>query len=385
MRLAKANPALFDLGWKILSFPNEAYLRSRLALGDKGQTGKIQSVNLEVTVRCNLRCSFCWWWGEKGIAYDLAKNKDPMLSKELSKQEILNIVDQLADTHKNSFYLSGGEPFIRDDMVDIIEYMTGKGLSVATNNNGTMLTEEKMQRLSKMQRLTINFSIDGPREVHDKIRGAGNFDKTIGNIKRLVELRGDSMFPAIKTNTTFSPWIVGRMDEIIRYLHDDVGVDATRLTHLWFTDREHAESHKAALKAIFGTNETGVDSHIMGPHDPSYIKALADEIAQIEKTSYSKPVFIHPRMNHEQITKYYTDLNFSKRRSCVVAWDSLMIKASGDVMFCPDEWMNDFKLGNVRDAKIDDMWKGEKAQQFRKALYKNKLFPACAKCCAINF
>lgn len=385
MRLARVNPALFDFGWKTLSFPRDAYLRSKLALGDKGQVGKIQSVNLEVTVRCNLRCTFCWWWGEKGIAYDLAKNKDPLLSRELSKQEIFNIVDQLAGKHNCSFYLSGGEPFLREDMVDIIEYMTGKGLSVATNNNGTMLNEEKMERLAKMDKLTINFSIDGPKEVHDKIRGPGNFEKTVKNMNRLIELRGKSMFPAIKTNTTFSPWIVGRMDEMLKYLHDDIGVDATRLTHLWFTDKEHADRHKAVLKSIFGTNETGVDSHIMGAHEPSYIKALADEIGQIEKTKYSKPVFIHPRMSHSQIVKYYTDLNFSKRRSCVVAWDSILIKASGDVMFCPDEWMNDFKLGNVRDIGIDAMWTGEKARQFRKALYKCKLFPACARCCAINF
>jgi radical SAM protein with 4Fe4S-binding SPASM domain len=385
MKLAKMNPALFDFGWQMLSFPRDAYVRSKLALGDKGQVGKIQSVNLEVTIRCNLRCTFCWWWGEKGIAYDLAKNKDPMLSKELSKEEIFDIVDQLAAKHMCSFYLSGGEPFLREDMVDIIEYITGKGMSVATNNNGTMLSEEKMQRLAKMKMLTINFSIDGPKEVHDKIRGDGNFEKTTKNMKRLIELRGDSMFPAIKSNTTFSPWIVGRMDEMIKYLQDDVGVDATRLTHLWFTDKEHADKHKAVLKSLFGTNETGVDSHLMGAHDPSYIKALADEIGLIEKSKYSKPVFIHPRMSNEQIQRYYSDLDFSKRRSCVVAWDSILIKADGDVMFCPDEWMNDFKLGNVRDSKIDEMWTGEQARKFRKALYKSKLFPACAKCCAINF
>ena len=60
------------------------------------------------------------------------------------------------------------------------------------------------------------------------------------------------------------------------------------------------------------------------------------------------------------------------------------MKANGDVMFCPDEWMNDFKLGNVRESGIDAMWNGEKAGKFRKELYRSKLFPACARCCAIN-
>lgn len=385
MRIANVNPALFEYGWQALSFPREASLKARLMLGDKGQVGNIQSVNLELTVLCNLRCWFCWWWGTNGIAFKLVKDRAPLVNEEMNTQEIYNVVDQLAVKHKPSFYLSGGEPFLRKDTVDIIEYIANKGLSVATNNNGTLLTEEKLQRLAKIKRLTINFSIDGPKEVHDNIRGQGNFERTTNAIKRLIELRGDSMFPAIKTNTTFSPWIAGRIDELIRQLQDEVGVDATRLTHLWFTDKQHADNHKVMLKSIFGTNETGVDSHVMGAHDPAYINKLADEIGKVEHTKYRKPVFVHPRMSHEQIIKYYTDLNFSKRNSCVVAWDSVLIKANGDVMFCPDEWMSDFNLGNVKKESIDTLWRNEKAKQFREALYTHKLFPACARCCAINF
>lgn len=385
MKLAKISPRLFDYGWQAISFPRAAYMKSKLALGDKGQVGKIQSVNLELLIRCNLRCTFCWWWGEKGIAYKMLKENNSLFSRELTKEEIFNVVDQLAEKHMCSIYLSGGEPFLRNDAVDIIEYINNKGMSVATNNNGTMLTEEKMERLVKLKMFTINFSVDGPKDVHDKIRGQGNFEKTTKNIQRLLELRGKSDFPAIKTNTTFSPLILGRTDELIKYLQNEVGVDATRLTHLWFTDKAHAEQHKAVLNSIFGTNESGVDSHLMEPLDQFYIEALADEIIKVEKTRYNKPVFIHPRLSHKEIIKYYTDLSFAKRKSCVVPWDSLLIKANGDVMFCPDHWMDDFRLGNVRDSKIDDLWTGEKARKFREVLYKNKLFPACARCCAINF
>ncbi len=385
MKLAEINPYLFEYGYKALEKSQETIEGAKLMLGDPGHCDKISHVNLELTVVCNLRCWFCWWWGTNGIAFRLVKDRDPLVTEELSTQEIFKVVDQLAAKHMPSVYLSGGEPFLRNDTVDIIEYIAKKGMSVTTNNNGTLLNDEKLERLAKVKKLTINFSIDGPKDVHDKIRGNGNFDRTTGAVRKLIEFRGNSMFPEIKTNTTFSPWIAGRVDELIHQLQDDVNVDATRLTHLWFTDRKHADNHKAMLKSLFGTNELGVDSHVMGPHDPEYVKKLADEIMKIEKTRYKKPVFIHPRMSHDQIVKYYTDLNFVKQKSCNIGWDTMLIKANGDVMFCPDEWMNDFKIGSVRHNTVDELWNNDKARLFREALYKHKLFPACARCCVINF
>jgi radical SAM protein with 4Fe4S-binding SPASM domain len=383
MLLYKINPTLWEYGIRALGLPNEVSFKWKLKFGDRYVAKRIETVNLEVTVRCNLRCGMCWWWGESGIAPELAKEGHPLLKEELTTQEIFEVVDQLAP-QKPLIHLSGGEPFIREDMIDIIEYISRNGMSMSINTNGTLLSEDKLERISKIGNLTINFSIDGPKEVHDKIRGHGVFDKATSTIRRLLELRGNTIYPSIKTTTTFSPLILGRMDELIRYLQDDVGVDALRMQHVWFTDKAHAEEHKRVLKEAFGTNERGVDSHVVPPYDPHYANELAREIKQAEKSKYSKPVFIHPKLTKQQIVRQYTDLSFKKRHRCFIAWASIIIKANGDVMFCPDEWMTDFKLGNVRNNGIDEMWNGKKAVKFREELYKRRLFPACARCCAIN-
>jgi radical SAM protein with 4Fe4S-binding SPASM domain len=383
--LAKKNPQLFDLGLKVITFPESIYEKMKFALSDKDIGGRINSVNLEVTVLCNLRCEMCWWWGKNGVGFKLAESKDPMITKQMTKEEVFKVIDELAATYRPSIYISGGEPFVREDTIDIIEYIASKGLSVITNDNGTLLKDEWLERLSKIKKLTINFSIDGPREVHDKIRGKGNYDKTTNAIKKLLEYRGNTLFPAIKTNTTFSPFILGHIDELIRELQENVGVDATRLQHLWFTDKEHAEAHKRVLHEIFGTNEgANVDSHIIPVPDMKYLNALADEIIKVEHTKYKKPVYIHPRMSKEEIIRYYTDLSYIRAKRCMVAWNSIFIRANGDVMFCPDEWMVDFKLGNIREHTISELWNNEKAKLFRRELWKHKLFPACARCCAIN-
>ena len=383
--LAKRDPGLFDLGLKVITFPESAYGKVKFALTDKEIGGRINSVNLELTVLCNLRCEMCWWWGKNGVGFKLAENKDPMITKQMTKEEVFKVIDELAATYRPSIYISGGEPFVREDTIDIIEYIASKGLSVITNDNGTLLKDEWLERLSKIKKLTINFSIDGPREAHDKIRGKGNYDKTTNAIKKLLEYRGNTPFPAIKTNTTFSPFILGHIDELIRELQENVGVDATRLQHLWFTDKEHAEAHKRVLHEIFGTNEgANVDSHIIPVPDMKYLNALTDEIIKVEHTKYKKPVYIHPRMSKEEIIRYYTDLSYVRAERCTVAWNSIFIRANGDVMFCPDEWMVDFKLGNIREHTISELWNNEKAKLFRRELWKHKLFPACARCCTIN-
>ncbi len=385
--LYKINPKFFELGQEVLAIPNKvAQATNFKEKEDKKNfiSSRVDSVVLEMTVICNLRCTMCWWWGEKGIVFDMIKNKDSMVTQELTTQELKNTIDQLITMGANNFYLSGGEPFIRKDTIDIIEYISSKGISVCTNNNGTIIDDATLERVAKCKTLTINFSLDGPEDVHDKIRGKGTYQKTLGTIRKLVALRGKNAYPAIKTNTTFSPWIVGRVDGLIKELQE-TGQDGIRLQHLWFTDNEHAEAHKEAIKQAFGIeNDRGAFTHVISRPAPDYIERLADEIALIEKTKYKVPVFLHPRLPREKITKYYSDLEFSKTETCGAGWHNVLVKANGDLMFCPDEWMTKFNIGNVRQGPIKEMWNNDKAKLFRKELGARGLFPACKRCCAIS-
>lgn len=339
-------------------------------------------ITLEVTVICNLRCSMCWWWGENGIAFRLVKERDPLVTNELSTQEIFALVDQVSKYTKE-IYLAGGEPFIRKDLIQIIKYITGKGMSASLTSNGTLISDEQIKELSQIDNLMMTFSLDGTREVHDKIRGNGNFDRTVNTIKKLVAARGSRKFPILKTNTTFSPWLLGQTVELAKFL-ETLGMDGIHFQHLWFTSEEKAQQNQKFLKSIFDIEDTGAASHIISTPEQMYVEKLADEIAEMERMRFKTPIFIRPQMTREQIKKYYTDLNFSMKKRCIAPWTGMLIKANGDAMFCPDEWLTKYKLGNIREQSIDQLWYGDKAKKFREELYKFGLFPACARCCAIN-
>ncbi len=345
--------------------------------------GLIHNVNLELTIRCNLRCTFCWWWGERGIGKNLIEAKDSLITAELKSEEIFKIIDKLAQYHPN-FYLSGGEPFIRKDTLDIIEYIASKGLKVGLTDNGTLLTDEIISRIAKINSLEITFSIDGPKEIHDKIRGKGSFEKTIYNINRLLQVRGNNKeFPKIMTNTTIAPENIDYLSDLIGFL-DELKVDAIKLQHLWFTDVQKARKTESILAEIFKIeNDNGPYSHIMENLDLKYAKKVADLVDIILRRSHklSTPILFYPFLDKEEIIKYYTDINFTKYKKCIAPWNEITIKANGDVMFCPDEWITQFKLGNIKNDTIDELWNGDRAKLFRKFLLSNGKFPICDHCC----
>jgi len=133
-----------------------------------------------VTERCNLQCKHC---------YVNDHNSD-----ELDTNEVINIVTHLAEVLKRwgrpgSVSLTGGEPFIRSDLKDIVtsfrNYKQFKNISVLTN--GILISDDVIEFLIEND-CSIQVSIDGlTKEQHDEIRGKGNFNKTISSLKKLSE------------------------------------------------------------------------------------------------------------------------------------------------------------------------------------------------------
>ena len=91
------------------------------------------SGSLELTFRCNLRCAHCYAaCGHEGIPQQA----------ELSYAEILNIIDQIAEAGCLWLLLTGGEPLIRPDFVDIYAYAKRKGFLITLFTNATLITPE---------------------------------------------------------------------------------------------------------------------------------------------------------------------------------------------------------------------------------------------------
>jgi radical SAM protein with 4Fe4S-binding SPASM domain len=128
------------------------------------------------TYKCNLRCKHCY------------SDSGNVSKKELSTEEAMNVVDQLADFGVTSLAFSGGEPLLRKDFFKVARHAVDTGLYVSVATNGTLLSEENVQKLKNIGVHYVEVSVDGSTaETHDFFRGqAGAFDQTLQGLKNCI-------------------------------------------------------------------------------------------------------------------------------------------------------------------------------------------------------
>ncbi|HXX33245.1 MAG TPA: radical SAM protein, partial [Thermodesulfobacteriota bacterium] len=114
----------------------------------------------ELTRSCNLACVHCRASAERGP-----------YAGELSTQEALKVMDGIALVGKPVIILTGGEPLLRSDVFDLAKYGTEKGFRMVMATNGTLFTEETVEKMKASGIQRISVSIDGPTpETHDAFR-----------------------------------------------------------------------------------------------------------------------------------------------------------------------------------------------------------------------
>ncbi len=134
----------------------------------------------ETTKACGLACKHC-----------RAEAITKPLPNELNNEESLRLIDQISDFGKPSPILvfSGGDPLMRKDIWDLIEYANKKGVITALSPSVTpLLNDETIEKISNYKISSVSISIDSPyREIHDKIRGIeGTWDRSIDVIKKMI-------------------------------------------------------------------------------------------------------------------------------------------------------------------------------------------------------
>jgi heme b synthase len=124
----------------------------------------------ELTRSCNLNCRHCRAAAERG-PYE----------GELTLEEIKRVLDNIAEHFNPIMILTGGEPMLRPDLLDIVRYTKERGLRPVMATCGTLLTEEWARRLKDAGIERISVSIDGPdAESHDRFRGVpGAFEASM--------------------------------------------------------------------------------------------------------------------------------------------------------------------------------------------------------------
>jgi mycofactocin radical SAM maturase len=135
------------------------------------------TITWEVTLGCNLHCDHCLSGSGPGH----------QMPNELTTDEAREFIAELDRMDVFQVNIGGGEPFIRPDMLELIEELTSRDISTCVSTNGTQLDEATLDRIEAMDPLFLQVSMDGLQAENDAIRGDGVYDQVVDALKRLED------------------------------------------------------------------------------------------------------------------------------------------------------------------------------------------------------
>jgi mycofactocin radical SAM maturase len=169
----------------------------------------------ELTYACNLQCVHCL--SSSGQRDD----------RELSTAEAKRVLDELRDLQVFYINIGGGEPMVRRDFFELVEYSVGQGIGVKFSTNGAFIDAEKARRLASMDYLDIQISLDGvDAATNDAVRGVGSYDMA----RRAMDHLAAANFGPFKISVVVTRQNVPQLDTF-KALADSYGAQL-RITRL---------------------------------------------------------------------------------------------------------------------------------------------------------
>ena len=273
-----------------------------------------------VTYRCNAKCTMC------------NRYKDPSKPEEELTIETIKKLPKMYFTN-----ITGGEPFIREDLSDIIKELYKKSDRIVISTNG-FFTDRIIRIAEEFPKIGIRISIEGLENTNNKIRGLEDgFNKGYNTLKKLVEMK-----------------------------HPDIGIamtvqddNAKELGDLYkISDKLNMEFATASLHNSFYFVET---NNII--HDRPMVAKEFENLINELLNSKSPKKWFRAYFNHGLINYIYGQ---KRLLPCDMAFDTFFIDPYGDVMPCNGTKEKEV-MGNLNNAiNWEELWNSEQADNVRK-------------------
>jgi radical SAM protein with 4Fe4S-binding SPASM domain len=268
---------------------------------------------VELTSLCNYRCIMC-------PNKDLDKTDKGYMDMDLYKK----ILDEASPFIFDINLAHRGESLLHPHLIEAIAYAKKKGLYTRLHTNGSLLSEELSRQIVQAGLDRLSFSFDGcEKKTYEKIRRGGDFDNTVANIVRFLEIKKEAR--SKKPATAI---------EVISF--DD-------------PDLQDSPQAKESFKKRFENL----------PLDSFVLKELHNWAGQIDKGRRGKKYTI-----------------------CPFPWNALIIYWDGSVLPCTQDFFGEFIVGNAKESSLEEVWNGESMRFIREKLASREIkeIKTCSNC-----
>lgn len=257
---------------------------------------------VEIVSTCNLKCVMC-------PNKDLPENDRGFMDFELFKK----IIDEANEFVSEVNLYHRGESLLHPEIEEMIEYAQKKGLYTKIHTNGTLLDDRLINKLLNSGLHKITFSYDAyDKETYEKIRVGASYERVMGNIKRLLELK-----------------------------------------------KERNSSINVSIELIAFPNMKWRDIKNKRKELSSKFKELPLNGIITRK--------IHNWGGYLNVRKAS-----NKYSICPFPWNALVILWDGTVLPCTQDFFGDYKVGNAKNTQLKEIWNSEEIKKLRFLLLNGK-------------
>lgn len=328
---------------------------------------KPYSITFDITDRCQLKCITCSRWATK---------HSDVIDKEMTTQEwkdaMLKIKNWLGEG--TSFCISGGEPFLREDILELVDYAKSIGLNPSTMSNAFSIAKY-YEKIVDAPLDGINISLNAVNDyaLHDWSRGReGSCQKTIDAILSLNAMRKErGEYSNVNIATIMMP---ENLDEIIP-LVEFVAKNEVRGIMFQLQD-DKASFHSYDDISHVDTMKFKMSEKLLTKYKEVAPKAISiiKKLAELKKEGHN----IYNSFEQLDLMEAFLSQSDDvlKDIKCNVGATNFAVDPYGDVRIC----FNMEPVGSIKDSLPEDLWKNAKATARRNAISHCKMFCRLLNC-----
>lgn len=301
----------------------------------------------EITMGCNMRCKHC------------GSSCTTSLPGQLTFEEAINFLDMASEIGMQWISISGGEPFMRQDLVEIIKYATCKGIGINVLTNGWLITDKIAEQLGKLDGVRIMISLEGPEYIHDFIRKPGAFRHAQESYERL-HLNG------VQTGctTTITKRNIDHLNEL-----------------KFFLTQENVKCWQLQIGFPMGNLASHEDWLIDPEQVPEIIDFCYDVSCEGKIDVYPADcIGYYDSKQNKVYQNSFKTKNIKEWSGCTAGKQSFGLLHDGSIIGCTSIRHKNFIEGNIKEKSLRQIWEDPNAFSWNRRFKVEDLQKDCLKC-----
>ncbi|MEI7751186.1 MAG: radical SAM protein [Candidatus Omnitrophota bacterium] len=309
-------------------------------------------VQVNFTFKCNLRCKMC------DMQKQMEINKKENKQVEIDTALCMKIIEDTKELGTKSIIFLGGEPFVREDLFELVAYARSFHLETILVTNGVLLNDENIKKCFETGVHWLSVSLDAASEkVFSQIRGRGVFQTVVDNMRNLNRLKKQENreFPKVAVVCTV--------------MNDNLE-ELTQVVNL----SKELEVNKVLFQPVVACNVNQVqrEDEFPGSIPKERLEVLDEVISELIKYKKSTPLnysFLANSVKRLELMKKYFREGIDRCEvPCYAGYNRLQIIQEGKVYFCVNRNESEAIFGDIRKESLKKLWYSKRADQYRKMI-----------------